>query len=187
MSTTKHKDEWALIILDGHPTRRNIAVIESAIAHKIHILVIPPHCTHVLQPLDAVVFATLKSALKRSFVTPNPLNACSYRWAIANAPPPALSAAFHMKVIRASFHKVGIDPLDKTPVLEHCRRIYPLFDEQKEEDNDEFGGIPGETTPIVGESMSSESSTESTDPFSSEDDGSLPLPIFLLTLFTSRL
>ena len=175
MSLTAQKDDWALIILDGHPTRRNIAVIEFAIVHIIHILVIPPHCTYVLQPQDSVVFATLKSASQRSFVTPNPLNACSYRWAFANALPPALAAAFHTKVIRASFQKAGIDPLNKTPVLDHCRRIYPLFDQQSEEDDDTIRGMPRETAPTGGDTMCSESSTESTDPFTSGEDRSLSL------------
>lgn len=42
-----------LLILDGHSTHtKNINLVESAKQNHVHILVIPPHTSHRLQPLD---------------------------------------------------------------------------------------------------------------------------------------
>ena len=42
-----------LLILDGHVTHvKNHSLIEQARQNNVHILVIPPHTSHRLQPLD---------------------------------------------------------------------------------------------------------------------------------------
>ncbi|XP_072398252.1 uncharacterized protein [Diabrotica undecimpunctata] len=42
-----------LLILDGHSTHvKNLALIETARQHHVHILLTPPHTSHKLQPLD---------------------------------------------------------------------------------------------------------------------------------------
>jgi len=43
----------SLLILHGHATHsRNIDIIDSARSNGVTILVLPPHCSHRLQPLD---------------------------------------------------------------------------------------------------------------------------------------
>ncbi|KAJ3655327.1 hypothetical protein Zmor_014462 [Zophobas morio] len=42
-----------LLILDGHATHtKNLNLIEKAKANHVHKLVLPPHCSHRMQPLD---------------------------------------------------------------------------------------------------------------------------------------
>ncbi|CAG4931281.1 unnamed protein product [Parnassius apollo] len=41
-----------LLILDGHASHKELAVIKYAHNHNIHILSTPPDTTHKLQPLD---------------------------------------------------------------------------------------------------------------------------------------
>lgn len=49
-----------LIIYDGHSTHITIALIELAMENNITILKLPPHISHLLQPLDLSVFRSLK-------------------------------------------------------------------------------------------------------------------------------
>ena len=45
-----------LLVLDGHGSHITIDVIEYARENKIHMLCLPSHTSHVLQPLDVGVF-----------------------------------------------------------------------------------------------------------------------------------
>jgi hypothetical protein len=47
---------WRLLILDGHGSHITKALIDHCDAHKIPLMVYPPHSTHTLQPLDVVCF-----------------------------------------------------------------------------------------------------------------------------------
>lgn len=50
-----------LLIQDGHGSHCSIELIEKAKANNIHLLCLPAHTTHILQPLDVGVFKSLKS------------------------------------------------------------------------------------------------------------------------------
>lgn len=51
-------DQPVLLIYDGHKSHVALSVIEWAKAHNI-ILVLPAHCSHILQPLDVGCFRPL--------------------------------------------------------------------------------------------------------------------------------
>ena len=51
-----------LLILDGHSSHETLAILELALQENIHILSLPPHTTHALQPLDRTVFGPLNMA-----------------------------------------------------------------------------------------------------------------------------
>jgi hypothetical protein len=48
-----------LLIVDGHSSHVNLAFIEYASGYGIIILILPPHSTHRLQPLDLNCFLPL--------------------------------------------------------------------------------------------------------------------------------
>ena len=50
-----------LLIEDGHTSHISIEVIQLARSNDIHLLCLPSHTTHILQPLDMSVFKSLKS------------------------------------------------------------------------------------------------------------------------------
>ena len=50
-----------LLIEDGHSSHVSIEVIELARKNDVHLLCLPPHTTHLLQPLDVGIFKSLKS------------------------------------------------------------------------------------------------------------------------------
>lgn len=52
----------ALLIFDGHSTHVGLKVIELARAERITILKLPPHSSHLLQPLDLCVMKSIKTA-----------------------------------------------------------------------------------------------------------------------------
>jgi hypothetical protein len=58
----KHGRDHRLLIVDGRLSHVNIAFIEFAITHKILLLVLSPHTTHRLQPLNVGIFGPLAQA-----------------------------------------------------------------------------------------------------------------------------
>ena len=55
----KRPNSKRLLIVDGHSSHINLQFISWAEAHKIFILILPPHATHRLQPLDVNCFLPL--------------------------------------------------------------------------------------------------------------------------------
>jgi hypothetical protein len=53
---------WRLLILDGHSSHVSIEFLNYCNLHLILLLVLPPHSTHTLQPLDVVMFKPLSTA-----------------------------------------------------------------------------------------------------------------------------
>jgi hypothetical protein len=53
---TQNVSKPVLLIMDNHACHISIEVIEMAKQNQILLLLLPPHCTHSLQPLDTVTF-----------------------------------------------------------------------------------------------------------------------------------
>ena len=51
------------MIMDGHSSHITADIIAFCIKHFIDLLILPPHSSHILQPLDISMFAPLKRAL----------------------------------------------------------------------------------------------------------------------------
>ena len=51
--------------MDGHSSYVTANVISFCLQNGIDLLIMPPHCSHMLQPLDVSVFAPLKRALSK--------------------------------------------------------------------------------------------------------------------------
>ena len=52
-----------LLTMDGHSSHITANVIAFCMQNAIDLMILPPHCSHILQPLDVGVFAPLKRAL----------------------------------------------------------------------------------------------------------------------------
>ncbi|KAM4065906.1 DDE superfamily endonuclease [Hirsutella rhossiliensis] len=52
--------ERRLLVLDGHGSHETVDFMYLCYQHQIHLLFLPPHTSHVLQPLDLSVFSALK-------------------------------------------------------------------------------------------------------------------------------
>ena len=51
--------------MDNHSSHITANVITFCMQNAIDLLIMPPHCSHLLQPLDVDVFAPLKRALSK--------------------------------------------------------------------------------------------------------------------------
>ena len=55
------QDHPILLVLDGHSTHtKNLEVLKIAKENNVHILCLPPHCTHRMQKLDVAFMQPLK-------------------------------------------------------------------------------------------------------------------------------
>lgn len=54
------KERPLLLIFDGHKSPVNLEVVEAARKEDVILLCLPPHCSHILQPLDVGLFVVLK-------------------------------------------------------------------------------------------------------------------------------
>ena len=61
-----------LLIEDGHSSHVSLNVIKLARDNNIHLLCLPAHPTHLLQPLDVGVFKSLKSNFSKSYLVAHP-------------------------------------------------------------------------------------------------------------------
>jgi hypothetical protein len=60
--TKQRSGRWRLLILDGHGSHVTKEFIDYCDRHRILLMVLPPHSTHTLQPLDVVLFKPLSQA-----------------------------------------------------------------------------------------------------------------------------
>ena len=58
---TQHIEGPKLLKLDGHGSRLSVDPIDLCRRNNIHLYCLPPHTTHVFQPLDVDIFHLLKS------------------------------------------------------------------------------------------------------------------------------
>ena len=59
----KAKGRKRLLICDGHDSHISAQFVRFCIDHNIVLLLLPPHSSHLLQPLDVGVFSPLKQAM----------------------------------------------------------------------------------------------------------------------------
>ena len=58
----QNRSQPVLLLMDGHRSHTgNLDVVEMAITHNVHLIVLPSHCKHRLQPLDISFFKSLNS------------------------------------------------------------------------------------------------------------------------------
>ena len=99
-----------LLIVDGHKSHLyNLPFYEVMRANGIEVLTIPPHMSHVLQPLDSIPFAQFKKNWEKNL----------QRYNIAHSGrslnkvdvfSPSWNQAMTMKNIMAGFRNMGIYP-----------------------------------------------------------------------------
>src|SRR5678816_2470279 len=62
--TRASTDNPQIIILDGHHSHKTLSAITFSRENGLHLLTLPPHSTHKMQPLDRSYFKSLKSGYK---------------------------------------------------------------------------------------------------------------------------
>ena len=89
--------------------------------HRIKVLCFPPHCTHLMQPLNNVPFGALKKAYQNEILEYNLRKVSKvdfFRILV-----PAYTRAMTEKTIKAGFEHTGIYPVN--PLVPKLLRTWP--------------------------------------------------------------
>ena len=114
-----------LLIMDGHGTHMSTELIELVRSNDVHLLCLPSHTTHILQPLDVGVFKSFKSNFSKTcskYLAAHPgrvITSDKLASLVAEAWPPSLSPLN----IMSGFKKTGIYPINPSEVTD--RQIAP--------------------------------------------------------------
>ena len=107
-----------LLILDGHSSHFCPEVIRTAAAEGIIMFVLPPHTTHLSQPLDKGAFALLKIEWRKAvenFISKNPgRNVTRYEFSALFAK--VWSSAMTLPNIVAGFRVTGVCPFNRNAI-----------------------------------------------------------------------
>jgi hypothetical protein len=115
-----------LLICDGHDSHISGNFISHCIQNNISILILPPHTSHLLQPLDVATFGPLKKRLTQALRHLNEaqmsrLQKIEWLEAYVQAREQAITA----DNIESSWRGAGLQPLNRQRVLRHVRQIEP--------------------------------------------------------------
>jgi hypothetical protein len=115
---TRSNGRYRLLILDGHESHRSTKFETYCKNNNIATLCMPPHSSHLLQPLDVGCFGPLKHAYGRQIEY---LIRCSITHISKTEFFPAFYAAFQAAMtksnIQGGFRGAGLVPLDPENVL----------------------------------------------------------------------
>ena len=117
---TKAKNRRRLLIVDGHSSHLNLEFIDLCDKRRIVLLVLPPHSTHRLQPLDVSLFSPLARYYTNRlniFISTayGHINMCKRTfWGVFL---PAWKQAFSASNIASGWSKTGIFPYNPQTVL----------------------------------------------------------------------
>jgi hypothetical protein len=117
----------ALLLLDRHSTHMELSSINLLLDSDIQPLYLPAHTTHMLQPLDDVIFGSfkLKMHIKRDHERIRRL-LCgeSLHSIIEDIITEEKSNVFEKQVIKAGFQNTGIWPFDKELISKKFQNVY---------------------------------------------------------------
>ena len=114
-------DRPHLLIIDSHKSHvYNLPFYKLMIDNNIHVLAIPPHCSHIVQALDSTPFAQFKNNWER----------CLKKWNFENHARPLSKAEFFevfdfawdnsmtLEHIQSGFRKTGVWPPNMSSIPE---------------------------------------------------------------------
>lgn len=121
---TKAGRGYRLLLVDGHCSCVNLSFFDYADKHRIIILVLPPHSTHRLQPLDVGLFSPLSRAYSKEisdyFMKGQGFVSMSKR-SFYGFFKRAWDASFTSENIESAWRATGIWPYNPEKTLAICR------------------------------------------------------------------
>ena len=107
-----------VLFFDGHHSHMSLKLIKVARNNNVHLMCFPPHCTHILQPLDVAVFGPLK-ATWRNVLKEHQLKTCAAN--VTKEDFPSLLAnlwkdSFLSQHLINGFSKSGLCPLSREAI-----------------------------------------------------------------------
>ena len=107
-----------LLVLDGHSSHESLSLLELAESQDIHIMSLPPHTTHALQPLDKAVFGPFNKAYNKvcsEYLSASPVNVVN-KWTFPYLFKLAWDEGVTEKNIKSGFSACGIYPLNPNAI-----------------------------------------------------------------------
>lgn len=128
-SLTKVRNTTKILFVDGHYSHISIETIDLAIENNIVLICLPPHTTHILQPLDVSVFKPVKSAWKK--VIDDYFKRTNYQ-SIDKKVFPSLVNELYQKAFKkehaiSGFVKTGLFPLDGSKITDESLGVSIVF------------------------------------------------------------
>ncbi|KAJ2973747.1 hypothetical protein NQ176_g6431 [Zarea fungicola] len=109
---------YRLLVVDGFTGHTTLDFAEYCIHFDIIIAILPPHSTHIMQPLDVGVFQPLKSAHQKELRKALAHGNISFtRVDFLASFRDIYRAGFTTHNVMAAFEKTGLFPVDATPTI----------------------------------------------------------------------
>ena len=128
--------EKTLILFDGHKSHVNLTLSEWGKQNNVVFFVLPPHTSHITQPLDVGCFGPLKSAYHRecqAFLRNNPGQQIT-KYDVGGISSKAYNKAITADNLISSFRKTGIFPLRKNIIPEAKLAPSQIYADENEHD-----------------------------------------------------
>ncbi|KAI1000311.1 hypothetical protein K3495_g7884 [Podosphaera aphanis] len=113
-------DRTKLLVLDGHGSHTDLEFMQLCKKHKIHLLFLPAHSSHILQPLDLAPFSVLKSKDQNQISDLSALNDAApvKKEKVIKFYHEAMEEGISDKIIRAGWKATGLVPFNPERVLQ---------------------------------------------------------------------
>ncbi|CAG2231129.1 unnamed protein product [Mytilus edulis] len=106
LNSTSHLSQHNILLtMDNHESHLSIELIDLAIARNVDLFCLPPHTTHILQPLDVGCFKPLKKEFAQVLST-------------------AVDKALSPYIVKNAFRKCGILPFNREAI--DRKKLAPL-------------------------------------------------------------
>ena len=114
------KEKRALLLIDNHVSHLSVQSMNLAKKSGLILVTFPPHCSHMLQPLDISIYGSLKwyyNSACNDWLLNHPGRTLSI-YDVAGVSTQAYHKAFTPENVVAGFKKSGIFPLNRDIFLD---------------------------------------------------------------------
>nr|XP_023020863.1 uncharacterized protein LOC111509369 [Leptinotarsa decemlineata] len=108
------KEDPVLLILDNHESHISLGAYELYREHGLHVLSLPPHVSHKMQPLDLTIFSSLKMAYNKEcelYMANNPGKRIG-QYEVGELFTKAFNKTANINKAISGFRAAGIYPID---------------------------------------------------------------------------
>jgi len=137
-------DKEVALFTDNLSIHRQPESVHRALQHNVYQLYFPPNCSHWIQPLDDLLFAslqmTIRSICQQRFIETTfwQHKKSILRELVVEACQESLERNFTQKNIRKSFQNVGLHPFNETLIMERAWENVGSEINTIEEDSSDF-------------------------------------------------
>ena len=111
------------LLVDGLHIHKNLSALRQAKDSKLHILYLPPHTTHVLQPCDSTIFQVLKSCTLQWYNL-NSLNTNQNQGELLLQACQNSECKVTEEVVQKAFSNTGFYPYDREKILINAKSTF---------------------------------------------------------------